>query len=80
MGVENLMQAIRARRDVWQNQRDLGTALLALANLEGFVPDRVEERKLQTLDHRVRRLLLLQPEQKLLQPFRRTFDFDEDAL
>ena len=67
--VENVAQAIRARRDVWENQRGLRTALLALANLEAFVADVSRNENSRLWITARGGFSLSKPEQKLPQHF-----------
>jgi len=76
--VEQLAQAVGTRGDVRQHERRLLTGR-AFADLEARQADRVEHRRLETLDHGAGWTLLHQARAKLVQARRRSLDLDGDA-
>src|SRR4029453_7256992 len=51
VGVENVAQAIRTCRDIWEDQGGFRSALLALANFKSLIASWVEQGILEALDH-----------------------------
>ena len=80
MWIEDFPQAIRAGRDVRQDQRPLAAALLAGANLEVPVAGRVEPGGFQALDETERGLFRLETKPELLELGRPSFGFDKHTL
>src|SRR6478609_11387002 len=62
-GIENLADAVGTGSDVRENERGLSAALLALADFEASVINRIEEGRFETLNSGAGRFFFFQPQQ-----------------
>src|SRR6266480_5221492 len=78
--IDNLAKAIGAGRDVGKNQSRFLAAIFRFMNLKCAIPNWVEKRRFEAVDHGARRFFFSQPKQKLSQRVARALDFDENSL
>src|SRR5512133_982409 len=76
--IPNILQALRTGSHIWHHQDRLFAAA-ALPNLESVESGRIENRTLDSLDERNRRLLFFHSPAELLQPVVRSFYLQEHA-